>query len=792
MRINLGLTAVLLAFLIIPLSYADGFFFPRDGPYHNEDIFDPTQKAAIFFDGSTENLIIQAGYQGKSSDFAWVIPVPSYPDVNKSDSYLFEDLHSLTMPKEIRFPSITRYTAQFSEAMKDVNVYEQKQVGLYAVTILSSEDPAALVDWLNENEYSVPAEAVPVIDYYVQKGWYFIALRINLAPYDEALISSLKQVDQKITSQEDAVTILTEDIVRSIKEEKHFEDAGKISVITPDYGGDDGQIAGNGRYYSRPQGYVIDPRSYKELKEKYNGYFEEDMIYLLEDRLHRKLENEMSIPSPESCYKGSVVDNERCSIWYFSKESDEYNLLKDVKCGKYCSLISPEKEQYSMDDLATVATYAILEEKEESVSNYFKIQAWQGEWYDTEDDKFKRVKTDVLLFLQNEPNSKRDELYNRLGNELLSKYSGMTGQRFNYLGDIAHFFAEKIISEFKNDVDFGSSYIKGIGIMTSEEYYSYKSIYEGDGDEAYLREQVGKAVREVVYWKQDLVQTQLESRTIQPVSIRFQSSIIVYPMKISSLNKGSTEVLLYVFADHKVKVQGVDGFEVEYARWVNPGDLKTNFYYSYLDYISRQDQNSKVSGYGYYDSGAHYYLNKFVDRAYYLTKLRNEMTSEDMTDDLTIVRAEDDKAYRLTIWQKGYFLRWGLLITWFVIWTGLMWLFWAIFALLNNKVIRQDESSSFYMTRKRCFYYALVLPSITLLRYLSSHIRGAYESIHRFMQSNDGPFDFMSHLLHRMHFPSILSDLVILAMCCVVIILGIHLIGSLIVKIKKILSSHRL
>ncbi len=57
--------------------YADGKFFyndhgPRDLPY---------QRAILTFDGESETLLIQSSYHGVPSDVAWVVPVPSLPEV---------------------------------------------------------------------------------------------------------------------------------------------------------------------------------------------------------------------------------------------------------------------------------------------------------------------------------------------------------------------------------------------------------------------------------------------------------------------------------------------------------------------------------------------------------------------------------------------------------------------------------------------------------------------------------------------------------------------------------------
>lgn len=61
-----------------------------------------------------------------------------------------------------------------------VKVWEQLTVGPYDVSIISGTDSNALIKWLNENEYLITNAAQSVIGFYVQKGWYFVALKISL------------------------------------------------------------------------------------------------------------------------------------------------------------------------------------------------------------------------------------------------------------------------------------------------------------------------------------------------------------------------------------------------------------------------------------------------------------------------------------------------------------------------------------------------------------------------------------------------------------------------------------
>jgi hypothetical protein len=61
-----------------------------------------------------------------------------------------------------------------------VEVIERKTVGIYDVAVLSAEDPEALTNWLNQNGYFFPTEGKAILDYYINKEWYFVAMKINI------------------------------------------------------------------------------------------------------------------------------------------------------------------------------------------------------------------------------------------------------------------------------------------------------------------------------------------------------------------------------------------------------------------------------------------------------------------------------------------------------------------------------------------------------------------------------------------------------------------------------------
>jgi len=170
---------IMVTFYFSAISLADGGLFPY-GLY--KDIYEPNQLAMIVLDDMVEKIIFQVDYEGDAEDFAWVIPVPGYPELFSVEDEIFYELHELTKPTP---PSSfgcgwgAGVPTPGLEEGEGVQVWEENQVGIYYTTTLSASDPNSLVDWLNDNGYAFPAEGQEILDYYVQKSWFFVAMKIQ-------------------------------------------------------------------------------------------------------------------------------------------------------------------------------------------------------------------------------------------------------------------------------------------------------------------------------------------------------------------------------------------------------------------------------------------------------------------------------------------------------------------------------------------------------------------------------------------------------------------------------------
>ena len=129
------------------------------------------------------------------------------------------------------------------------------------------------------------------------------------------------------------------------------------------------------------------------------------------------------------------------------------------------------------------------------------------------------------------------------------------------------------------------------------------------------------------------IEKKLKSGTIEPIKMTFATNEIIYPLKISSLGNRDMEILLYTLTDSKTQAKN---FSLEYANWIYPNI--TNATSSTSSFLS---------------------LGTLINKKYFLTKLRANLTENQMSNDLLIHNADDNSPYRMKIerhsWQISFY-----------------------------------------------------------------------------------------------------------------------------------------
>ena len=151
-----------------------------------EDLTVGREVAALSFDGSTEDIVMQLDMITDADDAAVIIPTPSEPDVQLADEGFFEDLEAMTAPR-------VEYTytwwpeagaggdgagAGAAEPTGSVQVLDTVPLGPLEGTVLAATDADGLTKWLRGHDYVMSDAMADALSPYVSEGWYFVAIRM--------------------------------------------------------------------------------------------------------------------------------------------------------------------------------------------------------------------------------------------------------------------------------------------------------------------------------------------------------------------------------------------------------------------------------------------------------------------------------------------------------------------------------------------------------------------------------------------------------------------------------------
>lgn len=208
-------TALALLFAAaVPCSYADGIaFVEKEIAVSGAAISQKAQQAVLVWDDGVETLHLQSNYSGPAENLCWVIPVPSRPKVKRSKWELFRVAEEMTRPRVILVkmarsekcccclsPACSAPPLEEEEpAHPGVTTLESLDIRELHVDILSARDGRGFIRWLNDNGYAVPEQAVEILGEYIEKDFFFIAVKIRKQSFWAFIKGADKNVDSGLT-----------------------------------------------------------------------------------------------------------------------------------------------------------------------------------------------------------------------------------------------------------------------------------------------------------------------------------------------------------------------------------------------------------------------------------------------------------------------------------------------------------------------------------------------------------------------------------------------------------------
>ncbi len=162
-------------------------------------IYEVSHRSIVIYDRENQKigLIPQITFRGRPEDFSVVVPTPTAPAVNTvARDVLYEaDLLTTSIRRDrgsgcLSGDSILvgdddgdyRYDAEVpgsAGVAEGVDIIGQQSAGIFETVTLSTTDPNALINWLQDNGYSYSANDKDILDYYIQRGWVFTAMKFK-------------------------------------------------------------------------------------------------------------------------------------------------------------------------------------------------------------------------------------------------------------------------------------------------------------------------------------------------------------------------------------------------------------------------------------------------------------------------------------------------------------------------------------------------------------------------------------------------------------------------------------
>jgi Uncharacterized protein conserved in bacteria (DUF2330) len=152
---------------------------PRPGT----DVIVDKEHAILSWDGEQERIELLLDMLTDAEDVGLVFPTPGPATVTTGDRQTFVDIETAIQPREVIIDDWWDINIGYGAGAPDGGgqpvVLAQVQLGPVEATTLEASDTTGLTEWLDTNGYAIRPEVSALLDEYVQKGWYFVALKLT-------------------------------------------------------------------------------------------------------------------------------------------------------------------------------------------------------------------------------------------------------------------------------------------------------------------------------------------------------------------------------------------------------------------------------------------------------------------------------------------------------------------------------------------------------------------------------------------------------------------------------------
>lgn len=150
-------------------------------PQPGQDVIVDKEHAIVSWDGDQERIELLLDMLTDADDVGLILPTPSPAEVTAGDRQTFVDIEQAIQPKQVVVDDWwagDQGDGAAGGAAPPV-VLDQVQLGPVEATTLEASDADGLTAWLDENGYAIRDEIAAGLEDYVERGWYFVALKLT-------------------------------------------------------------------------------------------------------------------------------------------------------------------------------------------------------------------------------------------------------------------------------------------------------------------------------------------------------------------------------------------------------------------------------------------------------------------------------------------------------------------------------------------------------------------------------------------------------------------------------------
>lgn len=186
----LAAVALALGLAVAPVAPAAACACGGVAPSPGSEVSVGDEHAIVSWDGETERIDLLLGVLSTATETGLVFPTPSPATVTLGDRADFEAIDRVTTPRRVEELDwwTFRGSGDGASAGAPPEVLDRVQLGPIEAVTLAATDTAGLETWLADNAYELSPEVTALLDGYVERGWYFVALKLTGdAPLDGGL-----------------------------------------------------------------------------------------------------------------------------------------------------------------------------------------------------------------------------------------------------------------------------------------------------------------------------------------------------------------------------------------------------------------------------------------------------------------------------------------------------------------------------------------------------------------------------------------------------------------------------